>query len=65
MIPRTILTPIDGEDKDNLIIEAAKLLRDYCQQHNVPLKYHGADISIDKKLHGGGLGEVHLTQQQH
>ncbi|MEQ5186648.1 4-(cytidine 5'-diphospho)-2-C-methyl-D-erythritol kinase, partial [Providencia alcalifaciens] len=40
----TILTPIDGvEDKDNLIIKAAKLLRDYCHQHNIPLQYHGAD----------------------
>lgn len=54
----TILTPIEGvEDKDNLIIKAAKLLRDYCQQHNIPLQYQGADISVDKKLPmGGGLG---------
>lgn len=54
----TILTPIEGvEDKDNLIIKAAKLLRDYCQQHHIPLRYQGADISVDKKLPmGGGLG---------
>ncbi|EPD3051029.1 4-(cytidine 5'-diphospho)-2-C-methyl-D-erythritol kinase [Proteus mirabilis] len=54
----TILTPVEGvADEDNLIIKAAKLLRQYCYQHHIPLRYQGADISIDKKLPmGGGLG---------
>lgn len=54
-----IISPsISGvKDEDNLIIKAAKLLRDYCKKHNIKLTHQGAEFNIDKKLPmGGGLG---------
>lgn len=45
----TILTPVEGvADEDNLIIKAAKLLRQYCHQHHIPLRYQGQILVLIK-----------------
>ncbi|RLM22850.1 4-(cytidine 5'-diphospho)-2-C-methyl-D-erythritol kinase [Brenneria alni] len=53
-----LLTPIDGVDnQQNLIIRAARLLQQYCVNHDIRPDIFGADIRIDKRLPmGGGLG---------
>ncbi|QYM90929.1 4-(cytidine 5'-diphospho)-2-C-methyl-D-erythritol kinase [Dickeya zeae] len=51
-----LLTPLPGvPDEQNLVVRAARLLQEWCQQAGLP--FAGADISIDKRLPmGGGLG---------
>ncbi|PVZ78589.1 4-(cytidine 5'-diphospho)-2-C-methyl-D-erythritol kinase [Serratia sp. S1B] len=53
-----LLTPIAGvPDEQNLIIRAARLLQQYCAEHDIANSPLGADISIEKRLPmGGGLG---------
>ncbi|GAB7215581.1 4-(cytidine 5'-diphospho)-2-C-methyl-D-erythritol kinase [Dickeya oryzae] len=51
-----LLTPLPGvPDEQNLVVRAARLLQEWCQQAGLP--FAGADIGIDKRLPmGGGLG---------
>lgn len=53
-----LLSPLDGvADDDNLIIRAAKLLREQAQKHGTLPANAGANLAVTKRLPmGGGLG---------
>lgn len=53
-----LLTPIEGvQDEDNLIVRAARLLRDEAQRLGTLPLGAGADLGVEKRLPmGGGLG---------
>lgn len=53
-----LLSPLDGvADDDNLIIRAAKLLREQAQKHGTLPTNAGANLAVTKRLPmGGGLG---------
>ncbi|WP_058912992.1 4-(cytidine 5'-diphospho)-2-C-methyl-D-erythritol kinase [Entomohabitans teleogrylli] len=53
-----LITPVPGvADDDNLIVRAARLLRDAARQAGTLADGAGADLGVDKKLPmGGGLG---------
>ncbi|CAO96928.1 4-(cytidine 5'-diphospho)-2-C-methyl-D-erythritol kinase [Erwinia tasmaniensis] len=53
-----LLSPLDGvPDDDNLIIRAAKLLREQAQKHSTLPANAGANLAVTKRLPmGGGLG---------